>query len=229
MSQDGRSLVPEARRAQWLRGEIQRREALAETIQAQISELRNELFILEVAQVDAEKEIDPAAAVASMAASGMPPLNCSVDSMATDDQTAATADGDAEVDEDAARAAWNEVCARYNLKDGDGHYLTPRNNQLRAFAAAMTGQNVLNVDAPGNGKTLSYIVNALCRMDPPSSPLRNLLCKCLCRLHSSPVLKSVTALLCTGGKMPQKNELQRRPRWQKRCCQQQKQDAPASP
>ena len=81
-------------------------------------------------------------------------------SMATDEDTSAAAGGDAELHGSVAAAAWHELCVQYNMRDDAGQYLTPRNNQLRAFAATMTGQNVLNVDAPGNGKTLSYIMNA---------------------------------------------------------------------
>ena len=119
MSRDGTGLVPEARRVQWLRDEIQRRQALADL--AQINELRNELCVLEVAQghqethaPDAEEEADPAAAVSPMATPIVPPLNCNFDSMATDEDTSAAAGGDAELHGSVAAAAWHELCVQYN-------------------------------------------------------------------------------------------------------------------
>ena len=127
MSRDGTGLVPEARRVQWLRDEIQRRQALAETILAQINELRNELCVLEVAQrhqethaPDAEEEEGPAAAVSPMATPIVPPINCNFDSMATDEDTSAAAGGDAELHGSVAAAAWHELCVQCNTRTATG-------------------------------------------------------------------------------------------------------------
>ena len=63
-----------------------------------------------------------------------------------------------------ARAEWDRLCSEYKLYEPSSSppkLLTPRNNQLPMLLATMQGKDVVNVDAPGNGKTVAYIVCSL--------------------------------------------------------------------